>query len=258
MTRKVSPKKFPRFSQSKNCMKCLNLNSNSQKSKREVCYKPTFSHHCKICSECIARMDHHCPFISNCVGYSNHKFFVGLLSWGFFCTSLYLLEMLNYSLTHFQTKWGVQTFLSLEFFSMLAMFYAFLTIIFLLGLCFLLLIEHVRLILFNSTSIESTIIKSEQHKEFESKFKLRNLKRFYENFWLVVLPIKLKFKHEGFLEDPIWQDLDSPFDDYELEVVENDISLLGKTIEQIECFMGKGVEKKTNNIYLVDSYQFSD
>mmetsp|Transcript_39097 Transcript_39097/g.34774 ORF Transcript_39097/g.34774 Transcript_39097/m.34774 type:complete len:177 (-) Transcript_39097:917-1447(-) len=38
-------------------------------------WKPTRTHHCSSCNECIMRMDHHCPWICNCVGYRNHKSF---------------------------------------------------------------------------------------------------------------------------------------------------------------------------------------
>ncbi|CBZ53942.1 MGC81318 protein, related [Neospora caninum Liverpool] len=39
-------------------------------------WKPPRAHHCKVCKECIFRMDHHCPWINNCVGLMNQKYFI--------------------------------------------------------------------------------------------------------------------------------------------------------------------------------------
>ena len=40
----------------KRCHKCLLV-------------KPKRAHHCKICDQCILKMDHHCPWLMNCVGF---------------------------------------------------------------------------------------------------------------------------------------------------------------------------------------------
>lgn len=42
-------------------------------------FKPDRCHHCRVCQQCILKMDHHCHWIFNCVGFRNHKYFFLLI-----------------------------------------------------------------------------------------------------------------------------------------------------------------------------------
>lgn len=51
--------------------------------------KPMRAHHCRICKQCILRMDHHCFFLSTCVGIGNYK--------AFFLTLCYVFLLIGFS-----------------------------------------------------------------------------------------------------------------------------------------------------------------
>jgi len=57
------------------------INETKRSGQRRYCkwcekYKPDRCHHCRVCRQCILKMDHHCPWIGNCVGFKNHKYFL--------------------------------------------------------------------------------------------------------------------------------------------------------------------------------------
>lgn len=52
--------------------------------------KPDRCHHCRLCDQCILKMDHHCPWIANCVGFFNYKYFFLMVTYGTLALWLFL------------------------------------------------------------------------------------------------------------------------------------------------------------------------
>mmetsp|Transcript_16754 Transcript_16754/g.30941 ORF Transcript_16754/g.30941 Transcript_16754/m.30941 type:complete len:180 (-) Transcript_16754:44-583(-) len=52
--------------------------------------RPERAHHCRHCGTCVLRMDHHCPLIGNCVGWRNHKNYLLLQWYQFWCCLCFL------------------------------------------------------------------------------------------------------------------------------------------------------------------------
>lgn len=44
-------------------------------------WKPDRAHHCRLCDECVLRMDHHCPWFGICIGNHNLRVFVQFVGW---------------------------------------------------------------------------------------------------------------------------------------------------------------------------------
>lgn len=64
----------------------------------DKCYqvKPDRSHHCRVCGQCVLKMDHHCPWVNNCVSFTNYKFFMLFLGYALLYCIYVALSTLKY------------------------------------------------------------------------------------------------------------------------------------------------------------------
>ena len=155
-------------------------------------FKPERSHHCSVCNICVLNMDHHCPWVDNCIGFYNRKFFMQLL---FFVVTLtiyvdiseiyFIIDMslrlfkkhIKYS-EIFHVGLAIICYLAVFIFSIvITMFFKF----------------HIKLVLNNSTTIESL---DTEHKKDNEKFNIgprSNWEQVFGNdvfFWFFPFPTK--------------------------------------------------------------------
>eukprot|EP00392_Amoebophrya_sp_AT5.2_P007821 g7840.t1 len=84
-------------------MHCLETKGDGDKRYCKWCevYKPDRAHHCRLCGECVLRMDHHCPWLGNCVGFHNHKYFINTVIFGLLSAAFMFGSMVPTSVRNF-------------------------------------------------------------------------------------------------------------------------------------------------------------
>jgi len=109
-------------------------------------YKPDRCHHCRVCKQCILRMDHHCPWIMNCVGFRNHKYFFLLVFYSALDCMYIVFSMFGSVQKSINEETPFQTMFMLVFGQTLS---ALMSVLVILFFCF-----HVWLMLRATTTIE--------------------------------------------------------------------------------------------------------
>jgi len=153
-------------------------------------YKPDRAHHCRICKNCVLRMDHHFPWIANCVGFHNYKFFLNLLLYAI-CLLVFMLgAMFPRLLNVFQPILDIHYFLKKDMVVIVAFivcFFFFITLFMFFGF-------HIWMVLNAMTTIEYRE-KSHYKKTFLASHIKFNYS-YYQNFthifgppWMWVLPM---------------------------------------------------------------------
>ncbi|KAL5525073.1 hypothetical protein ACEPAF_8942 [Sanghuangporus sanghuang] len=120
--------------------------------------KPLRAHHCRACGTCVLMYDHHCPWIGQCVGAYNHKFFVNFLEWSTLWTLWVFATLLAKEVTTASDP-GKSIDPQILVIIALSAFFSLFTSV-LLG-------AHIRMIVFNETSVESLGVSHMRERESE-------------------------------------------------------------------------------------------
>ena len=127
-------------------------------------FKPERSKHCSICNTCVLNMDHHCPWVNNCIGFFNRKYFMQfiiyielLFIYTFICTGIELAPKFKIAI---ESK-------GYNYFELIILTVNYLPIIIITVLFGKFVIYHIKLVLNNSSTIESL---DQENKDKYKKF----------------------------------------------------------------------------------------
>ena len=139
-------------------------------------FKPERSKHCSICNTCVLNMDHHCPWVNNCIGFFNRKYFMQfiifleiLFIYTFICTPIKLIPKFEIAIETKKANYFELAILSVNYLPLIII-----TILF--GKF---VIYHIKLVLINSSTIESL---DQENKEKYKKFCLSRKENFEQVF----------------------------------------------------------------------------
>jgi len=117
-------------------------------------FKPERSHHCSICNICVLNMDHHCPWVDNCIGFYNRKYFMQLLFY-VSCLTIYIDLSLGYDFYLIIKQFFKERSNYNKMGSLLIFFFSYAINLILSFLITMFFKFHLKLIIDNSTTIES-------------------------------------------------------------------------------------------------------
>lgn len=112
-------------------------------------YRPPRAHHCQVCDACFMKRDHHSYILNTCVGHSNYKYYYLFLLSNWIYSTFQFILLLYFAVNVRQTAKRMP-------------FYAtgIVTTGIIMVTCFVHLVLHTKLLLYNETSIESCAINN--------------------------------------------------------------------------------------------------
>mmetsp|Transcript_27227 Transcript_27227/g.48927 ORF Transcript_27227/g.48927 Transcript_27227/m.48927 type:complete len:335 (-) Transcript_27227:41-1045(-) len=164
------------------------MGDNEQKRRRYclMChvFKPERCHHCSACNRCVLNMDHHCPWINNCVGFYNRKYFILLLFYVLLTT--YIINLALFT--------SIEDALNLLYSSGLWHEHLALLLAYSLNVTLSIVMTffskfHMKLILYNKTTIEMLDKKNLHKGNFNCGTLFNWMQVFGRNPWLWLIPV---------------------------------------------------------------------
>ena len=153
-------------------------------------FKPERSKHCSICNTCVLNMDHHCPWVNNCIGFFNRKYFMQFI---FYLEILFIYHFIIsscYLYNEFQIVVNSKGNNYIGFVLIAINYIPLVVITFLFGKF---VIYHIKLVLMNSSTIESLDQENkEKYKKFCLSYKDNFEQVFGKNILFWFLPVNIE------------------------------------------------------------------
>ncbi|KAI5749723.1 hypothetical protein M8J76_009633 [Diaphorina citri] len=185
--------------------------------------KPDRTHHCRVCGQCILKMDHHCPWLHNCMSFSNYKFYILFLAYG----AIYCVIMLSILPIELYKYWWQDKVLD----EALLYHYTILSIsaVIFFAILIALFSYHIYLVLNNRTTLEAFRAPLFSYGQDKNGFSLGKRNNFLQVFgdkkWKWFFPVfsslgcgwSFDFPKKNDIEAKLKQEEDVPTDNTETE-----------------------------------------
>ena len=139
-------------------------------------FKPERSKHCSICNTCVLNMDHHCPWVNNCIGFFNRKYFMQFIFYLELLFIYHFIFTLVYLIPEFKIVIKTK---KINYFGFILVCLNYIPIIVITILFGKFVLYHIKLVLTNSSTIESL---DQENKDKYKRFCLSTKENFEQVF----------------------------------------------------------------------------